>query len=211
MTYRNEGSTVPEVGRHPWLTRNNDEAARDGWRAFGDGPGLARFVWDNSRFEGAPRADGQATPRTWQTDTTGCRVPGAVRYAGQFACPPRISDGFYFVLCTSRRSDANRSDAMVRLTLNGEIVVAHEPPAPPVCASANWCDPHGDQHWVEFLSREITIAPGEKLPIVIEYAIPVGGNYFAVKLCNNRISPDYRFAEILPPDLCYPDTAPTGG
>lgn len=219
-TYEKSGTTVPEIGHAPWLTRNNEEALRDGWRNFGRGPGFVRFVWDNAEFAGIPRVDGYAVPWNWNTDRTGCGVPGAVKYAGTLLVPPGIGRNLFFVLSTSRARDREQTEGIARIYVDGRFVAGHRPvergtgsrkiafgpeSLDLVCEKVQWMDPAADQAWVELLSPKLRFEDDQRVELGIEYAITGGANHFAVKLVNVDMADDYNFAELFPQDLAYPD------
>ena len=221
MKFIREGKTIPPKGHLPWLTRNDEQAERDGWDNFGQGPGLLRLVWDNAEFKGVPRVDGCAVPWTWQTDASGCEVPGAVRYVGEWICPPGLGDGIYFVVSLPRDTEEKKTAAVGRLLLDGELIGGHQTRAwaeengladtdprdwPIVRDHFNWMKPEPDgQSWVEIVTDKMQFADGQRMKAVIEYAVPEGDNHFACKVCNEDVSDDYHFAEIFPRDLCTPD------
>lgn len=221
--FTGRGRTEPSVGEHPWLTRNNPEAERDGWRHFGSGSGFTRLLWNNPHFQGAPRYDGIATPWTWRAGQSGAPQPGALRYVGQWVCPPKLGRGLQFCVCTSRNRESDSTRVVARLFLDGKLVAGHQ--------TAEWAEANGragtdprtwpiagaeikwlrfkekdEQAWAEFITPKLDLADGQRLNLVFEYANWEGPNHLSLKIVSRDLAGDeYFFGEICPQDLCYPD------
>ena len=78
---------------------------------------------------------------------------------------------------------------------------------PIVSRQINWMEvtPEAEQVWAEVLTEKFHFADGERLQMLIEYAVEDGDNFFAMKICNLDLEHNYHFAEIFAADLCYPD------
>jgi hypothetical protein len=220
--HNNPRPTIPDTGHHPWWTRNSDNARKDGWDYFADGPGLIRFVWDNFEFEGMPRIDTTATPNNYRNNETGCGVPGAVKYLGIYVIPPKLNRKVWFVPSTCRDSVVTKPRTLVRLFVNGELIAGHQTKEWALQNGLAGIDPrfydilaerqnykdlesHDDQTWCEIISRKFDFEEGEIIDLEIDFAVKEWGNNFAIKFLNTNLPYFYHMGELMSPDLAYPD------